>query len=477
MRILSPAQQRNTHWGTVVLATALVMLLSFSCSDDSDPGDEPDASGDDASVALDAAPPDGGDEQIVEDHLIGLAAAFPIDIDLVTNDDQQLLIYYNGDREMTVVRRPMGTTDWTYRRLGTSLLPWDQHNYPRVAVDDNGQIHASGNMHSSPLLYYRTTSAGDVYSFGGSLAMLGAQEDLVTYPQFFQDSLGRLLFKYRYGYSGDGVNYINVYEPDLETWTRLVDEPIIADATASAYDTLPVSNGGWFHTAWVWRETPATSTNHDVCYARSQDLINWEASDGSLLTIPIDQNTAEIIDPVPTDAGLLNTVLEVGFDTQGRVIVSYTRYDLDGNSQVYNARREGSDWVIYQTTEWSDRIEIGFDPDPAAYLFLSAVQVEPDGGLSQEYLHWVEGRGKWRLDEATLRPVGTYPHPKLLIPEHFYDVRSPGSGLRAAMKFGRGSHPDAPWYFLRWEVVTTIEPQPAQWPAPTELRIYRLKQP
>jgi hypothetical protein len=422
----------------------------------------------------DAADADEG--VIVEDHVIGLAAAFPIAVDLLTEVDRQYLAYFDSAREMTVVSRDMGSTDWTYQGLDT-FLPWDVHNAPHMGVDINGHLHVAGNMHSSPLLYYRTTVAGDVTSLTGPLAMVGTEEVQVTYPYFFKDSRGWLLFKYRSGLSGDGVQYINIWDHGLGTWSRVVDEPYIADATASAYDYGPVSHEGWWHTAWMWRETPSTSTNHDVCYARSVDLVDWETSDGTALTLPIDQSTAEVVDPSPEGSGLLNTSIHLGFDSLGRPIVSYVRYDASGYSQVFNTRLEGGSWVTYQTSDWTHRIEIGFDPDPAAYLFISEVQVEPDGGLSQTYLHWMEGRGKWRLDEATLLPAGTYPHPHLMIPEEFFEVRSPGDGLRAAMKFGRGRHENAPWYFVRWEVATVIDPRPPEWPDPTELHIYLLRAP
>jgi hypothetical protein len=470
---------RALHIARALLAAAVTACSGGGGEADEDAHDTvlegtDDTAADDTLGDVDAA--DGDETVILEDHLIGKAAAFPIAIDLLTELDRQYLAYFDDRREMTVVSRRLGSTDWTYQGLDT-FLPWDVHNAPHMGVDAGGQLHVAGNMHSSPLLYYRTTVPGDVTTLTGPQAMVGTEEENVTYPYFFKDSDGTLLFKYRSGFSGDGVQYIDAYDHGLGTWRRVVEDPIIADSTASAYDCGPVSHDGTWHTAWMWRETGSTSTNHDVCYARSADLVAWERSDASALTLPIDQSTAEVIDPVPQESGLLNTSINVGFDTLGRPIVSYVRYDDEGFSQVFNTRLEGGAWVTYQTSAWSHRIEIGFDPDPAAYLYITEVQVEPDGGLSQGYLHWMEGRGRWRLDEETLLPTGTYPDPHLMIPADFFEVRSPGEGLRAAMKFGRGGHEDAPWYFLRWEVAAVIDPEPPEWPDATDLRVYLLLAP
>jgi len=92
----------------------------------------------------------------------------------------------------------------------------------------------------------------------------------------------------------------------------------------------------------TWRETPIASSNHDLSYARSQDLISWESSDGSPIKLPIVLATGEIIDPIPEHGGLLN------------------------------GRADG--WVIKQVSDWDD---VYADLDRSGALDLPLVTNDP----------------------------------------------------------------------------------------------------
>jgi len=113
---------------------------------------------------------------------------------------------------------------------------------------------------------------------------------------------------------------------------------------------------GYAHMTITWRETPIASSNHDLSYARSQDLISWESSDGSPIKLPIVLATGEIIDPIPEHGGLLNGRHPIGFDKQNRVLVTYQKYNEDKLSQVYINRREADGWVIKQVSDWDNDI-------------------------------------------------------------------------------------------------------------------------
>jgi len=93
---------------------------------------------------------------------------------------------------------------------------------------------------------------------------------------------------------------------------------------------------------FTWRETPIASSNHDLSYARSRDLVNWETSDGTAIPLPIRLATGEVIDPIPEHGGLLNGRHPIGFDAENRVLVTYQKYDEDNLSQVFIARRDPS---------------------------------------------------------------------------------------------------------------------------------------
>jgi hypothetical protein len=354
-------------------------------------------------------------------------------------------------------------------------VPWDNHNYIAMALDSAKQLHVAGNMHNSPLNYYRTSKALDVTSFAKIGKMVGTLESQMTYPTFLEGPKGELVFHYRSGLSGDGVTIFNRYDPATKKWTRLLDKPLFDSPGMNAYPYGPVQLAGVFHVAWTWRDTPDNATTHDPSYARSTDLIHWTRADGTALTLPLSTKNGEVVDPVPTKAGLENFNVKVGVDKSGRPIVSYHKWDAKGDTQLYNARFEGSKWKLYQTSSWQGRYLPG-SSTAGLKLYVHPVQVEADGGLSQAFYHWKESLPdrvtNWRLDSATLKPSGSYPFLKNVIRELVYKpVTSPYPGMRAASILGRGDKPEHRRYFLRWEVVDT---KGSAWPPPTELHVYKL---
>ena len=112
---------------------------------------------------------------------------------------------------------------------------------------------------------------------------------------------------------------------------------------------------GRYHLCWVWRDTPDCATNHTLSYARSSDLIHWKNAQGAALSLPILFGAPVVADPVPAGGGIINGNTDIGFDGEGRVILSYHKYDEAGNTQLYNARLEEGEWRIYQSSHWDYR--------------------------------------------------------------------------------------------------------------------------
>ena len=208
-------------------------------------------------------------------------------------------------------------------------------------------------------MYFRTDRPGDITSFRQFPAMVGRNEQRCTYPRFLQGPQGELIFTYRDGRSGSGDQYCNVYDVETETWRRLAESPLFSGGgKMNAYFVGPAQDkSGAFHICWVWRNTPDCATNHDLCYARSKDLVHWETSAGRPLSLPITLATAEVVDPVPPGGGMINGNTKVGFDADGRPVISYHKFDAQGKTQLYNARRETGGWRIYQISDWDYRWE------------------------------------------------------------------------------------------------------------------------
>ncbi len=262
--------------------------------------------------------------------------------------------YYDANRQLTVASRPRGQAAWVYHKLD-SWLGWDSHNYIAMAVDADGQVHVSANMHGDPLVYYRTAVAGDVRTLTRQPVMVETRvEGKMTYPIFLRDGAGRLVYKYRDGSSGNGNEIYNVYDPATRTWRHLLQVPLTdGEGQRNAYFVGPVLGPDkYFHIAWVWRETPMAETNHDLSYARSRDLVHWETAAGRPLTLPITLKTAEIVDPVPVEGGMINNNTVIGFDPAGRAMITFHKFDAKGNTQIYVARAEPKGWRIAQVSDW-----------------------------------------------------------------------------------------------------------------------------
>jgi len=406
-------------------------------------------------------------------------AGHPVGFALVTAGDRQAVGFYDADRRLTVAVRSCGDPNWVFVPLPRTT-GWDSHNYVAMAVDREGFLHVAADMHSSPLVYFRSRHRLDepfhADSFEPLHRMTGDREDRVTYPAFLRDAAGDLVFMCRVGSSGDGDQVLNGYDTATRTWRRLVDGPIITGRcgaqTMNAYPAGPVRGpDGFFHVAWVWRDSPDCETCHDVCYARSRDLVHWERSDGTTLELPISAARCEVVDPVATGGGLLNGLLAIGFDADGRVVLSYHKYDPAGRSQVYAARVEGGRWRIQRTTDWSERLEFAgrgsIDLDAA----VGPVTATPDHGLVQ-HLRTPAGGGTWRLDPATLAATERIGLPRQ--PDEHDRVESPfpGMAVRWADDSAAGAEP-GPRRRLRWETLgpTRDQARPEPWPPPSMLRV------
>jgi hypothetical protein len=401
----------------------------------------------------------------------------PVGFALLTSGKHQLIAFYDAQRRMTIGSRGLEDDHWRLVRL-PSVLGWDSHNYVAMAADHEGQIHVSGNMHCQPLVYFRTARPYDITSFRQIPAMVGQNEQKCTYPQFLRGADKELIFTYRDGRSGSGDQYFDLWHPKTATWGRLIESPLFAGCgKMNAYFVGPEQDkDGVFHVCWVWRNTPDCATNHDVCYARSKDLVHWQRSDGRPLVLPITLATAEIVDPVPPGRGVVNGNTKIGFDLANRPVISYHKFDAEGKTQLYNARREADGWHVYQTSAWDYRWEFHGGGSIRGEIGFGPVRAEPKGTLAQTYHHIKYGGGTWQLDPQTLKPTAKLPSRRQLPPE-FSRLEStwPEMAVRTAGDSGGSDRPGVR-YLLRWETLppNRDHPRPAPYPPPSMLRLYEI---
>lgn len=403
---------------------------------------------------------------------------------LLTEGDTQHVAYYDADGRMTVARRRLGTDDWIRQPLDNTLVI-DNHNEVTCALDRDGQLHVAGNMHAAPLIYYRTTSAGDLASLTRVPIMIDSdRERSSTYPRFLHTGAGALVYNYRSGSSGNGSTYYNIYDEASKTWRPMLDTPLFdGERIGNAYPSDPMLGpDGRFHMVWVWRGTGDAATNHDLCYARSKDLLHWETAAGESVGLPLTQRTpGVIVDPVPVFGGLLNIGYALGFDAEGQPVISYYKFDDQADTQVYVARparsrggNRGNAWDIVTVSRWTGR----YVPERVGYIapppWVSAVSTLPDGNLRLDYRYEpsqdIQYAGTWIVDHESLAPRSEIPIMNDLPPA--LDVRRCDRvDMAVNLRPDSGVAADGRRYLLRYEALPVPVSSPPR-PEAGPLEVY-----
>ncbi|MBD3181527.1 hypothetical protein GF312_04490 [Candidatus Poribacteria bacterium] len=404
----------------------------------------------------------------------------PVGFAMLTYPAYQYIAFYDDQRRMTLASRKPDEMEWDIVYLPESV-GWDSHNYITMTVDDYGYLHLSGNMHCDPLVYFRTSKPYDIETFQRINSMVGDREKRCTYPRFFRGAKNELIFTYRDGSSGNGDQIYNIYDHKTQTWNRLLDQPLTSgEGKSNAYLHGPKRGpDGYFHLCWVWRNTPDCSTNHHLSYARSKDLVHWEKSNGIPLKLPITIGTAEIVDPVPVNGGIINGNTILGFDSQKRPVISYHKFDKNGNTQIYNARRENGGWKIYQTSNWDYRWEFKGGGAISFEIRIGAIRVESDGKLSQWYRHPEYGSGTWLLSVENFEITGKKKRQKKSeLPGELnqLELDFPGIQKRRADDMGKSGEKGVK-YIITWETLgaNRDRPREGEIPPPSMLKLYKLK--
>ncbi|MCB9767189.1 MAG: BNR-4 repeat-containing protein [Candidatus Omnitrophica bacterium] len=402
----------------------------------------------------------------------------PVGFSLLTHDDLQFVAFYDADRQMTVGVRELDSSDWTFKKL-PEKVGWDSHNSITMKLDSKKHLHLSGNMHCVPIVYFRTAEPRDIQTFERVESLVGENEDRATYPKFITGPNSEFIFTYRDGSSGSGNQIYDVYDVETNQWKRLLDQPLTdGQGEMNAYLHGPVKGpDGVYHLCWVWRDTPDCETNHTLSYARSSDLVHWENSDETPIKLPMTLETAEVVDPVPPGGGILNGNTKIGFDHEGRAVISYHKNDEEGNTQIYNARLEESGWKIYKISDWDYHWDFQGRGSIITEISLSSVRPGEEGRLLQSYGHKKYGGGVWVLDESDFSILETRPK-EPSYPRELSQVQSEIPGMRVNWSGDSGgSNEQGVRYNLRWETLERNRDRPREGepPPPTWLEVVKLR--
>src|SRR5207245_1255615 len=133
---------------------------------------------------------------------------------------------------------------------------------------------------------------------------------------------------------------------------------------------------------------------------------------------------------------------QLGFDSKKRPIIAYHKFDEHGVTQIYNARFEDGKWTIHQTTtDWTYRWDFAGGGTIPFDVTIGPPTLR-NGVLTEAYGNAKHRGGTWKLDEETLKPIGTVPPPPSMLPLDFGRVEStfPGMSVRQAGDSGAGRY-------------------------------------
>jgi hypothetical protein len=391
-------------------------------------------------------------------------ASFPVNFALFTAGSRQFVSFYDSAHQMTIACRELNESVWDFERLD-SKVGWDSHNYLAMVVDDKGTIHLTGNMHSSRLIYFRSTKPYDIHSMKAIHSMTGDEEDGVTYPVFMRGPEDELIFHYRYGRSGSGYEIFNVWDAERMHWKRLLDKPLTdGRGKMNAYMQGPVLGpDGFFHLIWVWRNTPDCATNHTLSHARSRNLMQWESIRGEKVQLPLTFDYNELyVDSTPVNGGLINIGIKIGFDRYDKVLVGYHKYDASGNTQLFLARFVKGHWASSQVTDWDYRWDFKGYGTIVNELLIEPPKPSSHGrNLVFGFHHIKYGDGQVVVKHKNLEPIAVEAF-ETSYPGTIDRVRSSFPGMVVNKAFDAGRASDGNQYLLRWETLAPNRDQQRQ---------------
>jgi hypothetical protein len=270
---------------------------------------------------------------------------------VVSFNQNQYTAFYDSAGYVALAKRKLNSTDWEIRRTGFTGNIKDAHNSISIMVDGDGYLHMAWDEHNTKLHYCKSLQPESL-ELTDEQQMLGVNEQSVSYPEFHKLKDGNLIFVYRNGESGNGNMVMNYYSTKEKNWRNLHNNLIDGEEKRNAYWQLSVDLKGVIHLSWVWRETWDVETNHDICYAKSNDGgVNWLKSNNEKYNLPVTMESAEYAAKIPQKSGLINQT-SICADINGHPFIA--NYWIPKGiliPQYHIIYNNGKDWQIKQISE------------------------------------------------------------------------------------------------------------------------------
>ncbi|HSC53833.1 MAG TPA: BNR repeat-containing protein [Phnomibacter sp.] len=342
---------------------------------------------------------------------------------IVSNGQWQYIAFYDKEAKVVLGKRKLGSKEWQLAKTAFKGNAKDAHNSISIMVDGDGFLHLAWNHHNNPLHYSKSVAPGSL-DMGAEMAMTGIAESSVSYPEFYRIAKGNLLFLYRDGGSGKGNLVMNSYNIQTKQWAQVQQNLIDGEGNRNAYWQACTDAKGSIHLSWVWRESPDVASNHDMCYARSDDGgKTWQRSDGTKYQLPITATNAEYAWRIPQNSELINQT-SMATDEEGHpFIATYWRNEKDTVPQLRVIYSEGGAWKMSNTAFRKTAFTLGGMGTKSIPISRPQVLVSKAGGKTNVTLVFRDeerGRkisvantadiqkGKWAVADVWEQPVGAW---------------------------------------------------------------------
>ncbi|QTE39614.1 BNR repeat-containing protein [Mucilaginibacter gossypii] len=263
---------------------------------------------------------------------------------LITFKGEQYAAYYNNDQVLVLAKRKSNSTNWQVATTRYKADAADAHKDISIMVDGAGYLHVAWGHHNQALNYAKSIKPGSLI-LSDPQSMTGVGENKVSYPEFYRLRGGDLLFVYRDGGSGNGNLVMNRYSIATQKWVNIQQNLIDGEGKRNAYWQMCIDKKGTIHISWVWRETPDVASNHDMCYARSNDGgLTWEKSTGEKYLLPINAANAEYACRIPQHSELINQTSMFADDGGNPFIATYWRDSSSTAPQYHIVFKTSSGW-------------------------------------------------------------------------------------------------------------------------------------
>lgn len=226
---------------------------------------------------------------------------------ITSHNGIQFTAFYDEFGNLILGKRTLNSKVWEMKNTHLTGDVLNAHNSISIAIDGDGYLHLSWGQHSVPLNYCKSVAPYSL-ELTEKIKMTNIKENKVTYPEFYNFSNGDLLFAYRDGESGNGNLMLNYYNKETKKWNKIGDSLIDGEGVRNAYWQIFIDEKDTIHVSWNWRENSDVASNHDLCYAKSNDKgLTWLKSNNEQYTLPLTLKNSEYIANIPKQNELINT--------------------------------------------------------------------------------------------------------------------------------------------------------------------------